>query len=391
MGCGCTKAKINPYIADCDKDTLPPLSPRVVREAGSFDSFDGSADCIADCSIDGSYDASDEKLDKETPLPRSTKGLRRVTRSFELVRSMKKSGHTTELHLMSRSRKTSLDIPFNGSCNPDSIEMFEKLGEGSYGIVYRARYCGMDVAYKEYKVDCLIDESSIVVIKDDFSRQASLISKLRHPNIVLNYGVVNRFPDLGIVSELMQMSVRSLLRQAETKALKITWKLVVRIAKDCAAGMQYLHMNDIIHRDIKAENLLMTEGFMTKVSDFDLTRYKTCNLKMTSCGTPCWAAPEIMKGEPYDEKVDVYSFGIVLWELATCKVPYKQMCKEQGINAFTIVFKVCNEDIRPKMPSFIPVEMQPLMDIMIECWNKHPKCRPSFENINNKLQKMKIL
>jgi len=108
-----------------------------------------------------------------------------------------------------------------------------------------------------------------------------------------------------------------------------------------------------------------------KVCDFGLSRIveQTLSATMTSCGTPCWTAPEILRNSRYTEKADVYSFGILLWEIVTREDPYK------GMPPFQVVFAVGTQKIRPK----IPVSCPPCWaELITQCWAEDPEMRPSF-------------
>jgi len=93
---------------------------------------------------------------------------------------------------------------------------------------------------------------------------------------------------------------------------------------------------------------------------------------MTQCGTPQWMAPEVLRNDPYDHKADVYSFGIVLWEMATREVPY------DGLNPMQVGMKVLLEDIRPLLPSYVLASFQTLIT---RCWQAKPTARPSFAEV----------
>ncbi|KAK4562111.1 hypothetical protein RGQ29_004822 [Quercus rubra] len=142
-------------------------------------------------------------------------------------------------------------------------------------------------------------------------------------------GACTKPPSLCIITEYMPGgSVYDFLHKQ-----KGVFKLssLIRVAIDVSKGMDYLHKNNIIHRDLKAANLLMDENEVVKVADFGVARVKTQSGVMTAeTGTYRWMAPEVIEHKPYDHKADVFSFAIVLWELLTGKLPYEYLTPLQA-------------------------------------------------------------
>ena len=151
--------------------------------------------------------------------------------------------------------------------------------------------------------------------------------------------------------------MRSFLNK-QKKMIKL--QLLHRFATDTARGMKYLHSRvGIVQRDLKSQNLLIDGDNNVKVGDFGLSRKVDTTNNMTACGTPYWTAPEVVRGEIYDQRADVYSFAIILWELITLSEPYK------GRDPLEIAFAVADEGLRPKIPFVCPEEYSKLMQ---DCW-----------------------
>ncbi|QTF49759.1 putative serine/threonine-protein kinase/receptor [Acanthamoeba polyphaga mimivirus] len=248
--------------------------------------------------------------------------------------------------------------------NYDDIQIGKQIGVGSYGIVNMGKWKNINVAVKKF-VKQKIDEKQML----EFRAEIAFLSQLRHPHIILMIGACLKRPNICIVTEFMgNGSLRNVI-----KTTKPEWKLKIKMLYQTALGIGYLHNSDpiIIHRDIKPSNILVDDSMNVKIADFGFARIKEENSVMTRCGTPCWTAPEIIRGEKYTEKVDVFSFGIVMWEVLTCKEPFS------GCNFMKVSMDIL-EGARPQIPSDCPIDFTKLMK---QCWHAKPDKRPSMEDV----------
>lgn len=155
---------------------------------------------------------------------------------------------------------------------------------------------------------------------------------------------------------------------------------LLKVALDVSKGMNYLHQNNIIHRDLKTANLLMDEHEVVKVADFGVARVQTEPGVMTAeTGTYRWMAPEVIEHKPYDHKADVFSFGVVLWELLTGEVPYLHLTPLQA------AVGVVQQGLRPTIPKNTNPK---LVELLQKCWQQNPTLRPDFSEIIEMLQHM---
>lgn len=153
------------------------------------------------------------------------------------------------------------------------------------------------------------------------------------------------------------------------------WVLVKRVASGAARGMNYLHCGRpaVLHRDLKSANILLDESYNAKVADFGLSRLTAKTRSMTgNCGTVQWMAPEVLASETYAEPCDVYSYGIILWELLVRQCPY------EGMSAIQCALAVLNNDSRPEIPQWCPPAFAALI---ASCLRKDPASRPTFSQI----------
>ncbi|KAG8368040.1 hypothetical protein BUALT_Bualt15G0004100 [Buddleja alternifolia] len=270
-----------------------------------------------------------------------------------------------------------LTIPNDGTdvweIDPQSLQFESKIASGSYGDLYKGTYCSQEVAIKILKADRLDTE-----LQKEFAQEVYIMRKVRHKNVVQFIGACTRPPHLCIVTEYMSGgSVYDYLHKQ-----KGTFKLpaLLKVAVDISKGMNYLHQNNIIHRDLKAANLLLDENEVVKVADFGVARVKSQTGVMTAeTGTYRWMAPEVIEHKPYDHKADVFSFGVVLWELLTGKIPYEYLTPLQA------AVGVVQNGLRPTIPKNTHKKLAELLE---RCWQQDPTLRPDFSDVTETLKKI---
>lgn len=250
--------------------------------------------------------------------------------------------------------------------NYDDITFGRKIGVGSFGEVYKAKWQGAEVAVKKFFRQQASDQLLL-----ELRKESVIMSRLRHPNILLFIGACVIPPKLCIVTEYMPGG--NVAKLLHNRSIAIPWPTRLKMIKGVALGMNYLHSfkQPFIHRDLTSYNLLVDKGFNVKIGDFGLSRIKANNATMTRCGTAAWTAPEILKGLDYSEKSDIYSFGIILWEFLTRKKPFKSM---QSVKISQLV----TQGARPRIPDGTPADYKHLM---VACWQTNPDQRPSFAHI----------
>ncbi|XP_062115695.1 uncharacterized protein LOC133829882 [Humulus lupulus] len=279
------------------------------------------------------------------------------------------------------------DISTLQAIKDEDLEELRELGSGTFGTVYHGKWRGTDVAIKRIKKSCFTGRSSEQErLTIEFWREADILSKLHHPNVVAFYGVVQDGPGatLATVTEFMvDGSLRHVLLRKD-RYLDRRKRLI--IAMDAAFGMEYLHSKNIVHFDLKCDNLLVNLKDplrpICKVGDFGLSKIKRNTLVSGGVrGTLPWMAPELLNGSSnkVSEKVDVFSFGIVLWEILTGEEPYANM------HYGAIIGGIVNNTLRPTIPSYCDAEWRTLME---ECWAPNPMVRPSFTEIASRLREM---
>ncbi|XP_010536927.1 PREDICTED: uncharacterized protein LOC104811805 [Tarenaya hassleriana] len=269
----------------------------------------------------------------------------------------------------------------------DDLEEIRELGSGTYGSVYHGKWKGSDVAIKRIKASCFAGKlSERERLIADFWKEALILGSLHHPNVVSFYGIVRDGPD-GSLATVTEFMVNGSLKQfLKKKDRTIDRRKRLIIAMDAAFGMEYLHGKNIVHFDLKCENLLVNmrdpQRPVCKVGDLGLSKVKQQTLVSGGVrGTLPWMAPELLSGKSnmVSEKIDVYSFGIVMWELLTGEEPYADM------HCASIIGGMVNNTLRPKIPAWCDPEWKALME---SCWAFDPSERPSFSEISHKLRNM---
>lgn len=270
----------------------------------------------------------------------------------------------------------------------NSIKLLKIIDFGGSSDVYLGEYRGTEVAVKKLRVL----EGKKDYIKE-YKREVSSLFLLYHPYLVLLMGVIAEPLNLSIVTEFCKGgNLFELLYKRPN--IYLSWEFKKKILLQIAIGMNYLHTNDppVLHRDLKSLNILLTNKIEKssdtsdiKISDFGLSRLyqKSCILS-GHLGTCYWMAPEIIVKKRYSTKVDVYSYGIIIWEVCTRKTPYGCMSQQQ------VQFYVSVKKGRPNM-KIIPNDTPPkIIQLMQMCWDHEPNNRPTFEFIVDFLRNISI-
>lgn len=257
------------------------------------------------------------------------------------------------------------------------FECEQEVGSGVSAIVYYGRdtRTGNEVAVKRLKFDKLSGSRLRA-----FQREVVILATAIHPTLLGFVGATDS-PPFSIVTEWMGGGT---LSHDLRKTHKLDATQLTICAFDIARGMQFLHSKQIIHRDLKTLNVLLSTDGRAKICDFGFSRkVKKDEILTQSVGTPHWMAPELLGGQTsYDEKIDVYSYAIVLWELMAKKTPY------QGMESGQIVGQVLLNDLRPTIPDDTP---HPWRELMEACWTRDPRQRPSFHEILKILETGRVL
>lgn len=250
-----------------------------------------------------------------------------------------------------------------------------KLGSGHFGDVYAGKWNNsVAVAIKTMRAG---NTSS----KESFIGEARIMHQLYHPHILPLLGVCIEDESIYIVTELMSKgALLDVLRSEEGRTL--TLETIVDMAFQIADGLSFLERKNMVHRDIRAANILVGENYLCKIADFGLAQFKYDgnNLSTTTSKFPIkWTAPEATEDKTkFTVKSDVWSFGILLWEMLTLgKMPYP------GMDPSTTLTEVKNGYRMPKPTSMYGNLDCPdaLYDLMLKCWSRDPEARPTFDHL----------
>jgi len=254
----------------------------------------------------------------------------------------------------------------------NEIELFEKLGEGAYAEVFRGKWHNQIVAVKKLKPETI---SRQVLI--DFNLEVSVLKKLHHKNIVAFYGV-GTTPYQFLLEEYCPQTLSNVIENKPKLALETAF----RYTMDVAQGMLYLHSSIpcVIHRDLKSSNLLISEDDVVKICDLGLSKLKRVTgawsnelYHMTpETGSYYYMAPEIFEHQSYSLKVDVYSFGLVVWEIFSGQLVFSNLYPKDAAQ------EASRHNNRPQLDRSWP---RPLRNLLKRCWHEDSAARPGFDEI----------
>ncbi|KAG5234722.1 hypothetical protein OIU76_026002 [Salix suchowensis] len=321
--------------------------------------------------------------------------LRRSKSKTLTIPSSSKSHFNSEMENLERKRFDSLES-WSMILESENVETWEdskedreewtadlsqlfignKFASGAHSRIYRGIYKQRAVAVKMVRIPN--QEETKTLLEQQFKCEVALLSRLFHPNIVQFIAACKKPPVYCIITEYMsQGTLRMYLNKKEPYSLST--ETILRLALDISRGMEYLHSQGVIHRDLKSNNLLLNDEMRVKVADFGTSCLETqCQETKGNKGTYRWMAPEMIKEKHCSRKVDVYSFGIVLWELTTALLPF------QGMTPVQAAFAVAEKNERPPLPA----SCQPALAHLIKrCWAANPSKRPDFSFIVSALEK----
>ena len=276
------------------------------------------------------------------------------------------------------------------------VQIGERIGAGAFGAVYLGLWRGTLVAVKRGNVH-VCDEGSL----NEFRKEAETLSHMRHPNVLLFLGMYleSATGSIAIVTEYCQRGdLRTLVHNP---AMQLDARFRLRAAIGAACGLAYLHGQGVVHRDFKTSNLLVSgtedaSSAMVKVCDFGMARAMVHNRTprgdsgkgeseveapesgQRALGTVQYAAPEVLRSERCSTASDAYSYGVVLWELASRCTPYS------GMPRYQVMIGVVDGNLRPDLSRIGVVEPE-YVDLMLRCWHQDPSRRPDMATVLQEL------
>jgi serine/threonine protein kinase len=256
-----------------------------------------------------------------------------------------------------------LNVPYS------ELIFLQEIGAGGFSRVHIGEWQRTTVALK-------VSTSST----SEFYREATLMVNMRpHPNVVQILGLSTDGPFPALILEYC--SGGSLDKLLKDKEKEVTDAYRLRIISGVSKGMYHLHKANIVHRDLAARNILLSGDGEPKVSDFGLSRPLSETLVGTTksnIGPIRWMAPESLSFNEYSKASDIWSFGIVVWEIITRKEPHTD------IDPIEVGVRIRDEHLVPP----IPEDCDPMWrDLMLKCWNTDPEQRPTFDDICDEIER----
>ncbi|XP_069619604.1 tyrosine-protein kinase ITK/TSK [Ranitomeya imitator] len=247
--------------------------------------------------------------------------------------------------------------------DPTHLTFVQEIGSGQFGVVKLASWQGTrKVAVKMIREGMMSEE--------DFVEEAQVLMKISHPKLVQLLGVSTQQVPIVLVFEFMEHgSLNDFLRRNRGTLTRST---ALGMCQDVCEGMEYLEASNFIHRDLAARNCLVGESFVVKVSDFGMTRFVLDDQYTSSSGTKFpvkWSAPEVFRYGRYSSKSDVWSYGVLVWEVfSEGKTPFEHLSNADAVEEISNGLRL----FKPKMAS------EKFYQFMNSCWQENPEHRPSF-------------
>lgn len=259
----------------------------------------------------------------------------------------------------------------------EDLTFGDLLGQGGYGKVYVGKWKFNQVAIKQYTAQDFSDQTKQEIRKEGMimatvSTQSDYLVRLK--------GMILERPHYSLVMEYLPGGdLFHLLKSSQ----EMTWPMRYQIGLDITIGLHHLHEHDVLHRDLKSLNVLLDMNFRAKLADFGLSTLKTSSASTTAGefkGTVLWSAPELFKrGAKASAAADIYSLGMVLWELVSCRIPFA----DAATAAIAAMWVAQGE--QETVPEGTPEEFKGLI---LDCWDKDPLRRPKADVIAKRLDSL---
>ncbi len=254
------------------------------------------------------------------------------------------------------------EVKFSADGKPVSFGRYlivEPVGSGAMGTVYKGRDPAIDrsVALKTIRFDSIASSSEVGELKERLIREAKAAGNLSHPNIVTIY-------DVGVQANLQYIAMEFIdgytLEALLKRNLELNYRIVADIVKQVCSALDYAHASGIIHRDIKPANIMVMDNFRVKVMDFGIAHVQSSSITQTgvAMGTPSYISPELLQGHEVTPATDIYSLGVVLYELLTRRKPFV------AENISSLIYKIVNE--QALTPTSIDDRIPALFDHIIK-------------------------
>ena len=255
----------------------------------------------------------------------------------------------------------------------DSLGLGKKIGQGGFSEIFESHWMGIPIAVK-----VIFDPNINEALLEEFNNEIEKLFILRHPYIIQLYGITDNEKNqkLAVITELAPRgSLFDYLHKNPKTKNNLSLEFKNKITKQLIHTMAYIHSRGYVHRDLKTQNILLDKNLDMKLCDFGLTKLKS-ELNSGSgqfAGTPCYMAPELFDRKFYDDKIDVFAFGTVVWEIYTQKIPYF------NCEALEIKQKVTKGE-ELICSSIVPKQIAGLIE---KCRRVKPSERPSFKEMEN--------
>ena len=311
-------------------------------------------------------------LRRSATLTTTTQGLHRTpSASLSLRRA---SGSSSSL--------TAADVTIDQLDFDAEIKLETLLGSGAFGAVYRARWSRLGGARCAVKMLHNVDAGASALAS--FTSEVAMLSRLQHPNIVRFLGACLTPPNACLIEELVEGgSLHTFLHGEHGRSC--TPAELSSMTEDIASALVYLHTIPVVHRDLKAQNVLLDGSGRCKVCDFGLAKVRRHTFLSTlhvGAGTPAYMAPELFQGNGASEKVDVWAAGTLIWEMYTGDVPWAHL-----LSPVQVIYAIAVRHERLPIPEHCP----PLLaELMRSCWALDPDERPSFTTVLDVVRSLQI-